>query len=271
MNEPKLAIQRWGRGEPMLALHGWQDNAGSFARLAPLLEGYEVIALDFVGHGLSDPLPEGGWHQFIEHLWDIHRSLVGPETPLHVLGHSMGGALGALYAGIMPDHVRSLISIDAVGPLSDSPAHIVERMRAALEARDAALPRARRHDTLAEAIGSRHATGHMSVEGASALAERGVSRDDEGRYYWHADQRLKLPSLLRLGERQVLALMGAIRCPVLFIEAESGQFKQPEGQVRRRLEAIQDRRVVTLPGHHHLHLDHPEAVAPVILDFLAGV
>ena len=46
----------WGdpADAPVLALHGWLDNAASFALLAPQLSGHYVVALDLTGHGQSD-------------------------------------------------------------------------------------------------------------------------------------------------------------------------------------------------------------------------
>ena len=43
---------RWGRpgNTPILALHGWLDNAASFSRLAPLLLDVDVVAIDLPGH-----------------------------------------------------------------------------------------------------------------------------------------------------------------------------------------------------------------------------
>jgi pimeloyl-ACP methyl ester carboxylesterase len=46
-------------GLPVIALHGWLDNANSFARLAPRLKGLRIIALDMAGHGHSGHRPAG--------------------------------------------------------------------------------------------------------------------------------------------------------------------------------------------------------------------
>src|SRR3546814_5071589 len=66
----QLAAQVWGNdtSPPLLALHGWLDNAGSFPRLAPLLATeYQVIALDLPGHGHSDHLAAGARYHYLHY------------------------------------------------------------------------------------------------------------------------------------------------------------------------------------------------------------
>lgn len=56
INGLNLCGLSWGTPDlpPLLMLHGWLDNAASFALLAPLMKGYYVVAIDLTGHGKSD-------------------------------------------------------------------------------------------------------------------------------------------------------------------------------------------------------------------------
>ena len=54
-NGVQLAAKEWGtpEGKPVIALHGWLDNANSFDKMLPFLEGMHVIAVDMAGHSQS--------------------------------------------------------------------------------------------------------------------------------------------------------------------------------------------------------------------------
>ena len=55
----RLTGLRGGNGTPVLALHGWLDNAASWIPLAPHLHDIDLVALDLPGHGTSPHLPVG--------------------------------------------------------------------------------------------------------------------------------------------------------------------------------------------------------------------
>ena len=57
----QMAGLRWGTpgARPLLALHGWLDNAQSFTPLAPHLSQFDFVALDLTGHGRSGVADRG--------------------------------------------------------------------------------------------------------------------------------------------------------------------------------------------------------------------
>ena len=90
-------------GQPVIALHGWLDNAATFSRLAPLLPGLRILALDFAGHGYSAHRPAGGSYLLWDNVLDVLlvAQAMGWER-FSLLGHSMGAIVSVLLAAAMP-------------------------------------------------------------------------------------------------------------------------------------------------------------------------
>ena len=256
---------------PVLAFHGWLDNAGTFAALAPLLDAVRLVAVDLPGHGLSDPLPPAMSYHFMDHLQDIHVAVKSAgSAPVRLLGHSMGGALALAYAAAFPELVSSVVSIDALGPMGDRPEHTARRLRDAVLARASSLQRGRLFDSRDAALAAREGDEHVSRAGVEQLAARGLAKEPGG-WRWTADRRLRWPSITRLTESQVVAMLDEVRCPVLLVQARDSQFRMPENLRAIRFRALRDARVVELPGGHHLHLDDPALTAQAINEFWVEV
>src|SRR5688500_13408037 len=77
-------------GVPVLAMHGWLDNAASFERLAEHLSGVNLVALDLAGHGLSERRADGVY-VFLDYVADasLAISALGWSRCV-VVGHSLG-------------------------------------------------------------------------------------------------------------------------------------------------------------------------------------
>jgi pimeloyl-ACP methyl ester carboxylesterase len=97
--------------------------------------------------------------------------------------------------------------------------------------------------------------------------ERGSEETEGGVRFTH-DPRLRTRSRTRLTEDQVLAFLEAIECPVLAVRALQG-WPFPEEIVAARLKTIANLETAEIDGGHHVHLTHPERVAPIISRFLA--
>ena len=108
----------------------------------------------------------------------------------------------------------------------------------------------------------------MERASARLIMERQTVSVDGG-VRWRFDPALRHASAEYRTEAQVLAVLGAIRCPTLAVLAEDGMPLQRD-DAASRLEALVDARRVVLPGGHHVHMDAPDAVADAIRNFLAA-
>ncbi|MEP6882660.1 MAG: alpha/beta fold hydrolase, partial [Dokdonella sp.] len=173
-----LAVKAWGNpsAPPMLALHGWLDNAGTFDRLAPLLEGYYLVALDLAGHGRSQHRPPANWYPYADFLDEIAAVIDWfGWSDVDLLGHSLGATLASTFAAICPQKVRRLLLIEGLGPLTQVAEKTLDQLRRAHSARAAFTGEGLRvFMNLDEAIEARCRSGHLSKEAASCIVERGV-------------------------------------------------------------------------------------------------
>ena len=267
-----LAAKRWGDASlpPLLALHGWLDNAGSFDALAPLLaDRWQVVALDLRGHGRSAHIASGAWYHYVDYFDEIRAVLDHfGWASADLLGHSLGGTLASLFAAALPERVGKLLLIEALGPLTNTFDDALPQLRRALDQHAAFAARRplRVFAELDQAIAARMAAGELSEAAARAIVGRGVTAV-EGGFVWSSDSRLTLASPQRYTEPQVLAMLGGIRASTLLVLAEPATSYLPRAMMDARAAAVADIRVVRLPGHHHLHLDDAIAVADVIRAF----
>ena len=269
-----LTAKTWGDPAlpPLLALHGWLDNAGSFDRLAPLLGAdRHVVALDLLGHGHSSHLPAGTWYHYVDYFDQIRATLdhFGWQR-VDLLGHSLGGTLASLFAALYPERVGELLLIEALGPLITTLHDALPQLRRALDQRAAFADKKplRVFPTLDGAIAARMTANDLSEAAARTIVERGVTAVERG-FVWSSDPRLTLDSPQRHTEAQVLAMLGGIRAPTLVVLADPATIYLPTAMMDARADAVADIRVVRLAGHHHLHLEEPHAVADAIRAFRA--
>jgi pimeloyl-ACP methyl ester carboxylesterase len=255
----------------VLALHGWLDNAASFVPLAPCLDGIDLFAADLPGHGASAHLPPGADYSFagaMHAVLDIADALGWERFSL--LGHSMGAGIGSLVAAACPQRVERFVAIEALGALAETPDRTVERMREAVAAtRALARKRLRVFPRVDDAVQARVRTNGLSEPVARLLVERGLV-PVVGGHAWSSDPRLTLPTMVRMTEPQVGALVRGIECPtrVIFADPPQPYLPGPLRMARARLLPRGD--CMVIPGGHHLHMEDPQAVAAAIGDFFTA-
>ncbi|WP_153786619.1 alpha/beta hydrolase [Pseudomonas sp. EMN2] len=247
-------------GLPVIALHGWLDNANSFARLAPQLKGLRIVALDLAGHGYSQHRPVGAGYALADYAHDVLRvaEQLGWQR-FGLLGHSLGAIISVQLAGALPERVSHLALIDGVIPPTVTEQDAAERLGMALLAQ-LRLDGKRKtvYATLEEGVEARM-KGMVAVsrEAAELLAQRGLMPVPGG-YSWRSDSRLTLPSPTRLNQAQAMAFVKRVACPACLVVAA-------DGMLARHTELLEQLpfEQITLPGGHHLHLNDEQGAALV--------
>ncbi len=266
-----IAAKAWGNedGLPVLALHGWLDNANSFDRLAPHLDGIHLVAVDTVGHGRSGHRPAGVYYHLIDHVSDMLAvvDVLGWEQ-FDLLGHSMGGVLSTLLAGSFPQRVRRLALIESLGPFTNKDADAPAQLGKAIRQMGALAGKSMPHyPTEEDAVQARlKGFGTISEDAARKLVERGLVRDRDG-YTWSTDPRLTLASSMRLTEDMVAAYLKAITIPTLLVLGDASYFPTYE-QHKARMEHLIQLTVRSFSGGHHLHMESAaDEIGPLLRQF----
>jgi pimeloyl-ACP methyl ester carboxylesterase len=121
-----------GVGHPcttVVLLHGWGLAHSSYGRAAKALaaRGFRVLVPDLPGFGRSSELPlrdlsiDGFARSLGGFLAEVNareRDGGSEAEPVHIVGHSFGGAVAARLAYDMPELVASVVLVDAVGGLT---------------------------------------------------------------------------------------------------------------------------------------------------------
>ncbi len=261
----------WGPvdGKPVLALHGWLDNANTFENLAPLLAPtFRLVAVDLPGHGKSHHLAAGYRYHLIDWVCEMGElidqlSQLGSKKPA-IIAHSLGGAVGLFLAALLPERIESVALFDSLGPINTESHDLVEKVRLHLRQQSELSPTPRHFDSLSDAVSSRKKSTlsltHSSLSDSDAeLLVRGSF--GETPHGWNAtfDPRLKLSTVTPYTLVQILAFLNAVQCPVRLMRASEGIERTEYGWSQRK-QAIKIFSETMVPGDHYFHLAHPERI-----------
>lgn len=252
-----LHTQSWGKGDPVVALHGFTQSGASWAGLARRLQAtHRVVAVDLPGHGASAGVEADLW-EGAELVADAAAAAVGPGPAAYV-GYSLGGRFALHLALRRPDVVSRLVVVSATGGIDDP------GERAARRAADDGL------------------AGRVEGEGVEAFVRWWLQRPLFATLPAEAaalDTRLGgtaaglASSLRRAGagtQEPLWDRLGALDMPVLVV---AGALDEPyAARAVRLVEAIgPNARAVIIDGAGHAcHLEAPEAWLAAVAPFLAG-
>ncbi len=267
-----IAAIAWGpkHGQPILAVHGWLDNAASFIPLIPYLQGYRVVAIDLPGHGLSAHIPAGHYLHLVDYIVDIIRILDHLNWDrATLLGHSLGAGISSVVAGTVPERIVSLALLDGIGTITATPATSADMMRTAVEhytnKHAKKLPY---YANMEDAIIARSLASSMQRKSIELLISRGLKNTEHG-LTWRTDPRLLFSPLVLPTEEQLESFLQRISAATCFIRPETG-WPYDEEMLNNRLNIVKNIKLHSIPGRHHVHMDSPELVGPILYGFFAN-
>jgi pimeloyl-ACP methyl ester carboxylesterase len=266
---------------PLLMLHGWMDMGASFQFVVDALaaaEGFErwVIAPDWRGFGHT-AAAGADTYWFPDYLGDLDALLdaLAPSGAVDLLGHSMGGNVAMVYAGLRPARVRRLVNLEGFGMPATVPDEAPARLLQWLD--ELKTPQALRSYDSAQAVAERLLKNdpQLAPDLAAWLAPHWSQPRPDGRWHLLGDPAHKRANPVLYHVEEVLAAWRRIAAPVLWVEGDLTDVakwwghRYPRPEFEARLAAVPRlERIVLSPCGHMVHHDQPQALAALLARFL---
>ena len=307
-------VLHWGEPRsdlpPLVLMHGWMDVAASYqfvvdAFSPDFLRGRRIIAADWRGFGLTGlagagprpgdlasapgAMPGGGAtypghdnYWFPDYLADLDMLLdhYAGGQPVDLVGHSMGGNVVMLYAGVRPQRIRRLVNLEGFGMPATTPdkaprryAQWLDELKS-LHRGELALKSYADADGVARRL--MKTNPRLPEDKAQWLARHWARPNAQGRWEILGDAAHKIVNAQLYRVEEVLACFAQISAPVLSVEASENQMDQwwrgsyTLAEFHERLKSVSKlQQAVIQDAGHMLHHDQPERLAALIEDFLA--
>jgi pimeloyl-ACP methyl ester carboxylesterase len=273
-----MHLTRWGpeasaQVPPVFLLHGWLDAGETFQFIVDAFKkDWPLIAPDWRGFGRSEWPQEG--YGFPDYLGDFDDLIdqISPDSPACIVGHSMGGNIANLYAGLRPERVRCVVNLEGLGLPRTSPQDAPKRMRKWLD--QIKVPTLEKNyssfEQLASVIQFRYQ--RFSPAAAAFVARVWGTTEGDGRVRLAADPRHHWVNPILYKREDAEATWREIRAPLLMMLGQESDYLKrlgADGTIEALRAAFPRADVVSVAGAGHmLHIERPEAVAPLIEAFL---
>jgi pimeloyl-ACP methyl ester carboxylesterase len=237
----EIAYEVWGKGPPVLLIHGFASNAFVNWRDTHWVKvlneaGHQVIAIDNRGHGQSEKLYDPALYSAAIMAEDARRLLDHLSlTQADVMGYSMGARISAFLTMANPSRVRRAVF-----------AGLASRM-------------------ITGVGGSEAIALVLEAETAAAVEDRGARS-----FRIFADQtksdRRALAACIRSSRVKIEAeALAAISVPVLVVAGENDDVA---GNVAELVGIIPGAQGVVLPGRNHMNAVGDRGHKDAVIEFL---
>ena len=269
---------------PLVLVHGWMDVAASYQFMVDALTdafaaGRTIIAPDWRGFGLTRGTADNYW--LPDYLADLDFLLdhYVKDQKIDLVGHSMGGNVAMVYAGVRPERIRRLVNLEGFGLESSKPAQAPTRyvkwidQLKSLHKGELDLKPYSEVSGVAKRL--MKTNPRLSEDKANWLAAHWAKQNAAGQWLILGEPGHKVVSANIYQVEETLEIYKRITAPVLAVEASDDSLeKWTQGRYsladyHERLKQVADAEVVRLEdAGHMLHHDQPARLAQLIEEFL---
>lgn len=262
----------------LVMAHGWMDVGASFQFVVDELPSDRyAIALDWRGFGLTDSPAAADCYWFPDYLGDLESVLdqLVPDQVIDLLGHSMGGNVVMVYAGVRPQRVRKLVNLEGFGMPETRPQHAPKRYAQWLDELKKPMELRAYDSVQAVAERLRKTNPLLSEQRANWLAGRWSRKRDDGQWEILGDPAHKRTNPVLYQKPEVLECWQRITAPVMWVEGDQtdvskwwgNRYPRTDFDARLALVPKLEKHLLS-PAGHMLHHDQPEELARRMEAFL---
>lgn len=270
----RYKLNCWGdpAAPVLMLLHGWADCGATFQFLVDALpEDWYVVAPDWRGFGGTEWASDGYW--FPDYLGDLELIMqhVAGDKPVAVVGHSMGGHIASLYAGMRPARIRRFVNIEGFGPPRPVDDDALSRYGRWLDGLTGNFQYRSFSSlaALAQHLQARHRW--LSAERALFIASCWASESENGTTLY-ADPLHKRVTPYLYSVEDLHLCWSNTQAPVMFMLGDDSRLYQRPDRVelleQRHAHYVQMDECVIADAGHMVHHDQPERAAQEIVNFL---
>jgi len=274
-----IHLTRWGptpseSEPPVFLLHGFQDTGDTFQFMIDAFKrDWPLVAPDWRGFGRSAWPQEGYW--FPDYFADLDALLdmLSPDLPARIVGHSMGGNIANLYAGLRPARVRCLASLEGFGLPRASPRDAPARLRKWLD-QVKSVPVLKDYESVEQLAGVIRFRYPRFTEAQSDFVARAWSEPDDARVRLLGDARHRWVNPVRYAREDAEACWREVKAPVLMVSGDESEYWARIGP-----EACEDELRSAMPhaefarvrgAGHMLHIEQADRVAALVENFFSA-
>lgn len=257
----KLFYQKYGKGEPLIILHGLYGSSDNWVSIARKLESYfSVYLLDQRNHGRS---PHSDLHNYNVMAEDLNEFMIDENIDkANILGHSMGGKTAMFFAQKYPEKINKLIVAD-ISPFAYSEEFGKTHEFIISSLLSLNLSKFQSRNEIDEELSK-----SLKQKSLRNFLLKNVKRADDNTFQWMLNLKSIQQNLSNILSGLEIEKCKAADVETLFIKGEKSPYIQIEELDKIKIIFPKSKLITIKAAGHWLHAEQSEEVVRLIIKFL---